>query len=171
MANELQRLQELNARLQLVPKGATVDELERNASRFTNEAAKLLHGEGWRRIRKTEGKNVDGLDIDKLVNIHTSRIVDIVFAAGANNAAVVWNDVGTFTDTSRVVEVGVDPPAPKDPPEPIGTEPDPSEEFIEAIQDVVNGGDERNKQLARIATALESIAAVLAAAARRVGLG
>lgn len=114
MADELRRLQELNTSLKLVPKGETLDELRRNASAFTHEAARLLWSEGWRRIAKPDGVNVDGLDIDKLVNVRSRAIVDIIVAAGAKNAFIAWQDAGTLADTSRDVEVRpVDaPPAP-----------------------------------------------------------
>lgn len=157
MTSELERLHRLNDRLQLVPKGATVDELELNASAFTHEAAKLLHAEGWRRIRKTEGKHVAGLDIDKLVNLHTTQCVDIVVNAGAPNATVAFNDAGTFTDFSRMVEVRPDGSAPafiggSTPAPPAG------DEFErEVMMQLVNERAETNVLLDRIVTALEAI--------------
>lgn len=170
MANELPRLQELQARLQLVGKGADTAERERNCSAFTQEAARMLHGEGWRRIRKTSGVNVDGMDIDKLVHKDTFRIVDIIVSAGVPEARVGFSDVGELRDTSRFIEVKPEPPAAPDLPEPIGNEPDPAKEFLDALQDVANGADARNLQLDRIATALETIAAVLRGAAARLGV-
>src|SRR5688572_18458794 len=116
MASELDRLRELNARLQLVPKGQTVEQLLRNASDFTHEAAKMLHAEGWRRIRKTEGTRVDDMDVDKLVNANHFQIVDIVISAGAPTATVGWQHMGEFRDASRFIEVRPDnqaPPVPK----------------------------------------------------------
>lgn len=161
MANEIDRLRELNARLQLVPKGTTVDELERNASAFTHEAAKLLNGEGWVRIRKTEGKNVDGLDIDKLVNRHTFETRDIVIAAGAPHATVGWLHVGEFTDRSRFFDVRGDDPSPAPPRvDPPTAPPDVVEwaELRDAIIDIANSQDQIHSQLNRIAGALERIA-------------
>lgn len=168
--DELTRLRELNDRLRLVPKGNTVDELERNASAFTNESAKLLHAEGWRRIRKTEGKNVDGLDIDKLVNVHTFELRDIVISAGAPNATVGWLNVGTLADTSRFVEVKPDPPKVEPPPPPFPPPPAESDEMLDSIRALVNSHDERNLQLHQIAVALAAIATVLVQAAKRFGI-
>lgn len=173
MADELIRLRELNDRLRLVPKGTSVDELERNASAFTHEAAKLLHGEGWRRIRKTEGKNVDGLDIDKLVNAQTFALRDLIIAAGANNATVGWLDVGTFTDTSRFVEVKPDPPkpAPVPVPEPPATPGRDDDGFYrEALMQLVNERAEANVLLDRVGKECARIADVLERAYERYGL-
>lgn len=173
MANELERLRELNARLQLVPKGQTVEQLLRNASDFTHAAAKMLHSEGWRRIRKTEGTRVDDMDVDKLVSAQTFDIVDIVIAAGATNATVAWQRVGTLTDTSRFIEVKPDAPKPA-PPEPLPPPARPddplAEEFLEGMRGAVTALDETNRQLDRIADALEQLAGVLVNAAKRFSL-
>lgn len=170
MANELERLRALNHELQLVPKGTTVDELERNASAFTNAAAKMLAFEGWRRILKTVGKNVDGLDIDKLVNVDTFECRDIVISAGASNATVGWLDAGRFTDASRFVAVWPElKPSPPPSPPPVTAQPI-EDEMFDAIKDLVVGRDETNRQLDRVATALEAIAAVLVSAGKRFGL-
>lgn len=170
MASELDRLRELNARLQLVPKGETVDELERNASAFTHEAAKLLNGEGWVRIRKTEGKNVDGLDIDKLVNRHTFECRDVVIAAGASNATVGWLHVGEFTDRSRFVDVRGDDPSPAPPPPPDAA-PLPEDDFLrEALMQLVNERGETNVLLDRIAVELGEISGALVMLAAHFGV-
>lgn len=167
---EIDRLRELNARLQLVPRGVTVDELERNASAFTNEAAKLLHAEGWRRIRKTEGKHVDGLDIDKLVNVHTFELRDIVIRAGAQDATVGWLHVGELRDVSRFVEVRPNDPAPPVDKPPADKPPADDDDLVALLQDIVNGRDESNRQLDRIAGALEQLNKGLAAVAERFGI-
>lgn len=170
MANELDRLRKLNDRLQLVPKGTTVDELERNASLFTHAAAMLLHPEGWRRIRKTDGKNVDGMDIDKLVNADNHELRDIVIRAGATDATVGWLDVGELHDVSRFIEVKPDvpqqPPAPPPPP-PF----EPGDDFFrEAMMQLVNERAETNVILDRMVSAIESLEATIAAIGEHFGV-
>jgi hypothetical protein len=170
MADELRRLEALQARLQLVGKGNDVVERQRFCSTFTHEAARLLHSEGWRRIRKTDGQNVDGMDIDKLVNATTFEMVDIIVSAGIAQAFVAWQNVGTFNDTSRFIEVA---------PIPVdngggggggGTTPPADDELLDAMRALVNGSDDRNLQLNRIADSLGAIAAVLMAVAKKLGL-
>lgn len=162
--SELQRLQELNQRLQLVPNGSTVDQLERSASNFTNEAAKMLHGEGWRRIRKTEGKNVDGLDIDKLVNETTGELRDIIVAAGASSAFVAWQFAGHLADRDRYIEVRPDE-APNsghvDPP------PTNDDSNIE-VADAVDHTTDAIRQLDRTLQALVEEAGIISAALLRL---
>jgi len=170
MADELRRLEELNNQLRLVGRGNDVAEMQRFCSAFTNEAARLLWSEGWRRIRKTEGQNVDGLDIDKLVNANTFQLVDIVASAGASNARVAWQVLGAeFRDTSRFVEVKPIevPPPPHAPPAPPPRAPD---DLMDALNELIVGRDDTNRNLLRIAVALEAIAAVLVAAGKRFGL-
>lgn len=155
--SELTRLQELNSRLQLVPRGTTVAELQRNASDFTNEAAKMLHGEGWRRIRKTNGTNIDGLDIDKLVNVHTFQVVDIIVSAGAPNAFVAWQLAGELRDTSRFVEVR---PTPSEPPAP--TNPPASEDtLLLEVADAIDSSTDAIRSLDRTVVALRTELALL----------
>jgi hypothetical protein len=171
--SELDRLIELNNRLQLVGKGNDVAERERFCSSFTHEAARLLHGEGWRRIRKTVGANVDGMDIDKLVNVHTMQIVDIIVDAGIERARVAFNHAGTATDTSRFIEVApvvVSPPPPPPPPPPPDGEPPADYEVLETMREIVNSRDTTNELLDRIAKALDEISAVLTSAGNRFGL-
>lgn len=170
MADELRRLEALNAQLRLVGKGADTAERQRFCSAFTQEAARLLFAEGWRRIRKMTGENVDGLDIDKLVNVRTFRVVDLIVDAGLDRARVAFNDVGELRDTSRFVEVQPIevPPPPAPPPTPIDDAA--GERFDAFMQDLVNGRDESNNQLNRIATALEAVATVLVQAAKRFGV-
>jgi len=170
MANELNRVTELHNQLRLVGRGADVAERERFCSAFTQEAARLLHGEGWRRIRKTDGKNVDGMDIDKLVQVVTFRCVDLIVDAGLDRARVAFNDVGVFTDTSRFIEVTpVEAPASAPSPTPAPSAPAP-DDLMDALNELIVGRDDTNRNLARIGTALEAIAAVLVAAGKRFGL-
>jgi len=170
MADELRRLEELNNQLRLVGRGNDVAEMQRFCSAFTNEAARLLWSEGWRRIRKTEGQNVDGLDIDKLVNANTFQLVDIVASAGASNARVAWQVLGAeFPDTSRFVEVKPIEVSPLPSPSPAPPAPAP-DELTDAIAVALVGALDTNRQLNRIAVALETIAAVLVAAGKRFGL-
>lgn len=131
--SELDRLLELNARLGLVPKGSTTDELRRNAAAFTNAAAQLLHADGWGRIRKPHGENVDGLDVDKLQHRTTLHVVDIVIAAGAPNARVGWQDVGPIGNPASFVEVAPAGPLPVPQPPPPGDTADALVEVAEAI--------------------------------------
>jgi len=170
MADELRRLEELNNQLRLVGRGNDVAEMQRFCSAFTNEAARLLWSEGWRRIRKPWGQNVDGLDIDKLVNANTFQLVDIIVSAGASNARVAWQVLGAeFPDTSRFVEVKPIEVSPLPSPSPAPPAPAP-DELTDAIADIIIGREETNRQLNRIAVALETIAAVLVAAGKRFGL-
>jgi len=170
MADELRRLEELNNQLRLVGRGNDVAEMQRFCSAFTNEAARLLWSEGWRRIRKPWGQNVDGLDIDKLVNANTFQLVDIIVSAGASNARVAWQVLGAeFPDTSRFVEVKPIEVSPLPSPSPAPPAPAP-DELTDAIADIIIGREETNRQLNRIAVALEAIAAVLVAAGKRFGL-
>lgn len=171
MANELQRLQELNSRLQLVPKGQSVEQLLRNASDFTHEAAKLLHADGYRRIRKTEGTRIDEMDVDKLVHKDTFQIFDIVARAGAPDAFVAWQHVGELRDSSRFIEVRPDVPRPTPTPAPAPPRPIPAptdDELLKAIRDIVDVGDVMNHQLERIAVALERLEAFSAAIRHRL---
>lgn len=147
MASELDRLRELNARLQLVPKGTTREELERNAALFTHEAAKLLHAEGWGRIRKVTGFNIDGMDADKLLNKHDRRIVDIVQAAGAREAKVQWLDHGPIGQLSDFIEVRPDTPAQPPTPEPPATQDDALLEIANAVDGVAAQISELVKEL------------------------
>jgi hypothetical protein len=169
MSSELDDLRVLNEHLRLVPKGVTVDELERNASAFTHEAAKLLHGFGWRRIRKTEGKNVDGMDIDKLVNVHTFELRDIVISAGAPNATVGWQHVGELRDTSRIIEVRPDVPAPAPAPSPTPAPPAGDDFYRDAIMALVNELGTTNERLDHIAEGIDVLGEILAVAMRVEG--
>lgn len=170
MAFELERLTALNNQLKLVGRGADTAERQKFCSAFTQEAARLLFAEGWRRIRKTDGQNVDGMDIDKLVHANTFRVVDLIVDAGLERAKVSFNDVGELRDTSRFIEVRpVEVPAPPAPPTPT-PEPPTDDELLAAVHDLVNGRDETNRQLNRVATALEAIAAVLVGAGKRFGI-
>lgn len=167
---ELDRLIALNAKLQLVGKGNDVAERERFCSTFTQEAARLLHGEGWRRIRKTVGANVDGMDIDKLVNVNTFQVVDIIVDAGIASARVGFNHAGELRDTSRFIDVApvIVPPAPPAPPAP---ELEPAgDELLEKIEALVDGRELTNHELDRIATALEKANKGLVALALKFGL-
>lgn len=170
MADELRRLEELNGRLKLVGRGTDTGERERNCSAFTQEAARMLYAEGWRRIRKPTGVNVDGMDIDKLVNANTFQIADIIVSAGVPEARVAWQMVGELRDTSRFIEVApVQVPAPPPPAPPVPDEPT-NDELLDVIRDLVVSRDESNIELNRIAVALEAIAAVLVSAGKRFGL-
>lgn len=171
MADELRRLEELNERLRLVGRGNDTAERQRYCSAFTQEAARMLFGEGWRRIRKTEGQNVDGMDIDKLVQIGTFRLVDIIVNAGIESARVGFSDVGTFTDTSRFIEVRpIEVPPP--PQAPSAPSPIPADDaLLEQITNLVDARDLTNHELDRIATALEKILKLLVGAAGRFGIG
>lgn len=169
--DELRRLEQLNEQLQLVGKGNDVAERERFCSAFTQEAARLLHAEGWRRIRKTAGANVDGMDIDKLVNKDTFRVVDIIVDAGLSRARVGFNDVDELRDTSRFIEVAPveapAPPAPVPPSPPIAT----NDELLEDMKELINSREQTNEYLHRIATAVETIAMIFQAAAAAIGMG
>ncbi len=88
--SELDVLNALNNRIQLVPKGTTEEELTVNAAAFTRAAAWELRADGWGNIRKDAGTAVAGLDVDKLLNRHTGQGVDIVVAAGTKSARVAW---------------------------------------------------------------------------------
>lgn len=170
MANELQRLEALNNSIKLVGRGDDTLQRQRFCSAFTQEAARLLFAEGWRRIRKTDGQNVDGMDIDKIVNANTFRVVDLIVDAGLDRAKVAFNDVGELRDTSRFIDVKpIDvqaPPAPAPIPPPVEN----IDDLMDAIRDIVTGRDEANRQRDRVATALEAIAAVLVSAGKRFGL-
>jgi len=173
MADELRRLEELNAKLRLVGKGADVAERQRFCSAFTTEAARMLWSEGWRRIRKTDGQTVDGMDIDKLVNANTFRVVDLIVDAGLDRAKVAFNDVGELRDTSRFIEVKpIEAPAPPAPAPILPREPNvpADDKLIAEIEALIDGRDVTNQQLDRIAVALDAIAAVLTAAGKRFGL-
>ena len=170
MASELDRLVELNNQLRLVGKGNDLTERERFCSAFTQEAARLLYAEGWRRIRKPDGKNVDGMDIDKLVNANTFRVVDLIVDAGLDRARVSFNDVGELRDVARFIEVKpVEVPPADDTPEPDHAD-DVPDALMQEIKNLVDGRDLTNHELDRIARALESIAKVVAAAGARIGV-
>lgn len=155
--NELNRLIKLHEQLRLVGRGNDELARERFCSDFTEEAARMLFAEGWRRIRKTEGKNVDGMDIDKLVHATTFRVVDIIVDAGLDRARVAFNDAGVLQDSSRFIAVQpievLEPQPPTPEPEP---GPD-TDELMDVMQDLVNGCDQTNAQLERIATAFNQL--------------
>lgn len=160
--NERDRVIALGARLQLVGKGATDQERERNGSAFTNEVAKMLHAEGWGRIRKLGGTNVDGLSVDKIQHRDTRHVVDVISASEAAHASVHWMDHGAVGRPEDFVEVKPDgAPAP----------PPPAEEgdIVEAIDNVdatlEDIRDAMNRQVDQLVRLNDNLEAALRVAA------
>lgn len=160
---ELDQLIELNNRLGLVPKGDTEEERDRNCALFTRAGAWALRADGWGNIRKTEGHQIDGLDVDKILNRRTSQASDIIRRASAPDAAVAWQPF----DGTGILERWVAPREPFNGGEDGPIEPD---AIVEALIGIDEQLDRIGDALRDQANELHKITALLERLAERWGV-
>jgi hypothetical protein len=136
--SEVGRLEGLEARLGLLRRSGTEQQLLENAAAFTRAAAWELREEGWANVRKTSGSHVQNLDVDKILNRHTLEMVDIVVGAGALGQHVAWQPAGTGVPSQVVDPANPDGEPPIDVPTP-----QPVLEYLEDIRDLVDNIDDK----------------------------
>lgn len=132
-----------------------------HAAALTRHAAWALRDQGWGNVRKPNGEQREGLDVDKILNRHTLEMRDIVIRAGAPDAHVGWLLVAHGQPSQFVEPV----PPPGEAPAPTPVPPDDpidSERFLEEL-------DRIEQHLARLADSNERIATAIEAAWRRFG--
>jgi hypothetical protein len=150
--SEIETLHALEARMGLLGRSGSEQELLDNAAAFTRAAASELakNDPNWGNVRKTSGVNVRGLDVDKILHKLTLQMFDIVIGAGAAGQHVGWQNVAKGRPDQWVEAESFPPPI-------VVPHPEPVVETLEDLRDLLDSLDTKTEALLDHAHAIHVI--------------